>query len=368
LESLGYPQDVIASFARPKSSTKFFGIPIIDFISLQREYQSFRDRFEALEKVRSAEDALVDGLSLSLRLERLGVKARNVLASPISNMHKSLAAVLAAIAYDYAGLIAMRCMRAKPHPSASDPSLDRALAQVLADIEGSSFVAGQEIRADRLFLASAGLAERAGLELDAAANQDEGDPTRREEYKQSLSQIVGWQDWALAPAENRLRLDRVPFDEKLSKFEELISKRMVRISLELAQPLGRKSFSAAGDAAQCAQRLGEVLRLVCGVRESGAPDRQKFAKGVAVDRIVDAAIKYSVECLTAGNETSSIPNFRFLSAYDALVLAALYRANDSDARDWIAKAREYVSRYAGDDKAFRGRLSNRLRQVESRLT
>jgi len=111
LESLGYPQDVIASFARPKGSRKFFDIPILDFLALQKEYQNFRDRFRALEKVRSAENALVDGLSLSLRLERLGAQARNVLAKPIPSMHKSLAAVLAAIAYDYAGLVAMRCMR-----------------------------------------------------------------------------------------------------------------------------------------------------------------------------------------------------------------------------------------------------------------
>jgi len=258
-------------------------------------------------------------------------------------------------------------MRAKPRLCAVDPSLDSRLAQILADIDGSTFAAGQEIRADRLFLASTGLAERAGVELDATANEDEGDSGRREEYKQSLSQIVGWQDWALAPAENRLRLDRVPFDEKLSKFEELISKRMVRIEQELAKPPGKKSFSAAGDAAQCAQRLGEVLRLVCGVRESGAPDPKKFAKSVEVDRVVDAAIQQSEKCLAAGEATSSVPNFRFLSAYDALVLAALYRANVSEAGDWVAKGRGYVSRYSGDDKALKARLSNRLKQVESRL-
>lgn len=363
LESLAYTQEQISAFARPPKWRLFEGLKIDQLLALQRDYQEFRASFEKQIDLRDTRKVAGEGATLSIRLEEFGAAARRALAHSVSPMNNAMAALLAAIAYDYAGLTAMRLMRTQLPPGDKNTPLGADLLSVLEALENSALATGQEKRAEQFFLASAGLAKYAGAQITKAAEADESDPARSAKYAASLAQIIGWEDWVLAPAENRLRLPNIPVDEKLAGFEFFITERINRIRDEMNKPIGEKSFSAAGDAAQCAQRLAELMRFICGkIGEEGLVDPTKFAKGQDVERIVGKVPELAGECLKAGHETSSLPNYRFLSAYDALVLAALYEKRNADADNWIAKAEAY----AKAPGATRADFAKRFEQVRSR--
>lgn len=394
LESLGYPDEQIAAFGRPAASRRFHGVPLAELITLQKTYKEVRTRIDRAIERHDGNAALGGCLDLMVRFEEFAKTALDAIrtiksADPpardgTEHLQVAMAALLAAIGYDYAGLIAMRCASVKhtlpdlservPKPwqpayaANAKPPL-----KVLKRLGASGFTAGQTRRASDLFVASVMLANWAAAEIKAAARAvGLVDPKDLAEYEDRLAQIVAWEDWSLAPQENRLRL---PIPEhagparkarirrkRIATFRATIGRRIKRIEVAVATT-GEKSFSAAADAAQCVQRLSESMRLVSDVKERGRPGPISDDGRKDFEDFVEEAERHARYCLAIDEANSSVRNYRFMAAYDALVLCALFRGEADAAGEWVSEA----GSYAGPHLGGRADWSKRLSQVRSRV-
>ena len=194
-----------------------------------------------------SDDVINQGLELADRLETFASVARAALSVATDGTQKAIARLLAAIPYDYCGLVGMRLMKVihvPPIPANRTPS-STPLETLLNDIDVNSTrnLASQGqiengngvgLRTELLFRVSAALAREAGADLATESEKFTSDPQTQEAYAENLAQIVGWQDWKLAPTENRLRLPFVPVDERLEGYKAMIDKRMRRMESEEA--------------------------------------------------------------------------------------------------------------------------------------
>lgn len=371
LESIGYEQDVISVFARPSEDRKFYDIPLTELVRLQKDYQAFRAKV-ASKPAKEQFVILADGIMLTGRLEKVGFEAMKASEQASPGVHRSIVTILASIAFDYAGLVAMRLMKLKV-PDNSISACYPDLNDVLKNVQTTSALAGLnspdpnsgrrsfEMRAGLLFDLSIKLALKAGDELEREAGCFHGPGDELKAYQADLGEIVPWRDWEMAPAENRLRLEIESDEARLIGFLRRINLRMDRIAEEMDDD-SHRSFSATGHAAQCAQRLAEAMRLITGADESGVPDNAiNAAKKPNAQPILSAMSDWAIRCMNVVKATSSLKNYRVLSAYDALVLLALTKGQGGDANRHIAEAREYAQ--GEDNQNFTGRLA----QVQSRV-
>jgi hypothetical protein len=341
LESIGYSQDEIAAFGRPPDSSMYFGVQIKKLIHLQKEYQAFRNQFQKCEErgtIKPGADIIDQGLKIAQQLEDFANSARRALTQCADGIQKAFARLLAAIPYDYCGLVGMRLMRVIQVPPIPAERTLTSLDGLLHDIDMTTMAKlahqqedhrgnGIGLRTELLFRVSAALAKAAGADLKVEAAKFITNNDKRAAYEEDLSQIVGWQDWELAPTENRFRLSFVPVDERLRGYKEMIEKRMKRMDSEgkiASKSDGELSFSAAADAAQCAVRVCEVARLLANVADSGLirPDPNVLFRHDAqafLKKIPEQARK----CIGVAAETSSVRNHLIMQAYDAILLASL---------------------------------------------
>ena len=206
---------------------------------------------------------------------------------------------------------------------------------------------GIGLRTELLFLTSAALATRAGADLDVEAAKFFPDKAHQLEYASNLAEIVGWQDWQLAPAENRLRLDFLPMPERLDGYRRKIDERIQRMENELAGATaagGELTFSAAADAAQCAVRVCEVARMLARVGDTGRiPDGHTAADLDEKARTFLSEIpSLARRCISIAAETSSVCNHLILQAYDALLLEALLTGRGNE-KEIYWEAADYAS-------------------------
>jgi len=378
LESLGYTQDEISAFGRAPEGSVYYGIPIAELIQLQKDYQDFRFNFHSLDPktITPSSSVIEEGLQLTDRLENFASVARDALPLAADGTQKAIARLLAAIPYDYCGLVGMRLMNVihvSPIHASSAPS-SAPLVTLLNDIDGTSMRNltaeaesengnGVGLRTELLFKVSAALAREAGTDLRTESAKFSSDPQAQEAYAGSLAQIVGWQDWELAPAENRLRLPFIPVDERLHGYKTMINKRMQRMETEEANvSSGERSFSAAGDAAQCAVRVCEVARLLAGVSDFGsiAPDPDVLAHPDA-QKLLESIPAMARTCIRVASETSSVHNHLIMQAYDALLLDSLLTERGNTTQ--ILNEAEL---YAKDGVGFQ--FETRLKGIKSRIS
>jgi hypothetical protein len=364
LESIGYSQEEIAAFGRAAEDSKYHSIPVAELIQLQRDYQSFRNNFAKLnvETISDKDRRLVieAGLKLADRLEGFASQAREALPVASYGTQKAIARLLAAIPYDYCGLLGMRLMQiihVPPIPKVPAKS-DADLEKLLDDIDASSMrrlAAGANdegqggngigLRTELLFKISTALAKEAGKDLVRESRKFSSDVHVQQAYADNLSQIVGWQDWELAPTENRFRLSFVPVEERLEGYMKMINIRMNRMKKEEAvagHPEEELSFSASADAAQCAVRVCEVARLLAGVSGRGTITKNSMIlQRTDAKEILSKIPEMARRCMEVAEKSSSVKNWLIMQAYDALLLESLLNER-GNAKQIMEEAKEYA--------------------------
>jgi len=388
LESLGYTQAEIAAFGRPKKR-KYHHLPIEELISLQKDYQLFREAWNTTktQNLTSDGDIVENGLELADKMEKFASNARNAFSVCTDGIQKAICRLLAAIPYNYCGLVGMRLMAVIHAPSNSISALHQidTLEMLLAHIDKTSIRGlasnasdkdkasnGMGLRTELLFNVSAALAKAAGNDLKTEAAKLYSDAEIQEAYAENLSQIVGWQDWEFAPTENRLRLQFIDMNERLDCYEIMIGKRIGRIAKEASGlDTSGLSFSAAADAAQCAVRVGEVARLLAGVGDFGIVVRDENLIGTPVaKRILEKIPSWGRICIDAARESSSVPNHLILLAYDGLLLESLLTGS-RDLLEILKEARLYAEDAFGlesrNETGIGFQFARCMRGIESRV-
>lgn len=383
LESLGYTQNEIAAFGRAPPQRKYFGLSILELITLQKDYQAFRNAFAKLspENLTFDNGTVKNGLELAHRMESFAMDARKAIPKISNSAQKAIAFLLAAIPYDYCGLVGMRLMKVfQVRPSYQDSpgqnaSLDELLgaldkttmeelaSKALADETFKNDGNGIGWRTEVLFRTSAKLAQEAGKELAVEATRLSTNDQEAKIYADNLSQIVGWRDWELAPTENRLRLSFLDASERLNGYRKMIDIRMERMTEERGEATaGERSFSAAADAAQCAVRVCEVARLLANVSDVGVPQKDSKVKELEVSKWFLGKIpEMARECMRVAAESSSIPNWLIMQAYDALLLESLLTGRGNE-RAIIQEAEDY-----GKHEEANFQYKTRLEQMKTRI-
>ncbi|NBC31270.1 MAG: hypothetical protein GVY13_01200 [Alphaproteobacteria bacterium] len=352
LESLALSQSEISAFGRPPEDMRYFSIPILNLLAYQKGYQKFRD--ELRRKNLSPDQVahvLVDGVRLFFDLHIFAENCRSI-AEKLENCRSisktaergidiACCLLMTAIAYDYMGLIAMRF---KDSP--------------MRFVDEEPYLSGM-CDANSLFTKSVAVAEEAGQKL---SNEKHLAISSSDEYLKGLGELVAWEIWAIAPEENRLRLDEISLLDRVKGFQEVIEKRINLMKSEAEKGEGNTAFSVAGHAAQCSQRISELMRLIGFGRnkEDGVPDFSELDGLLDTPEIVRKAEEWAEICLKIGKEKSSHKNFRFMAAYDALILAALsHQGGEGRAKELLKEAETYAD---GDKNC-----TKRLDQLRTRL-
>jgi hypothetical protein len=346
LESLGFDQHAIRAFGRPPSTRTFNGISVRELIELQSRYWEFNRRIGNLSSVHDAVIVTRSfGNDLFNDFDDLNVAIESKLKTPLRAIESASCMLMKAICLDYMGLIAMKFEEKR---------------EAIASLRSRT---GETPDSDKYFLASAHVAVAAKAEL---ANDEAVlaiPDAMRTEYLAGLSQIVNADAWAMAAKENYARSDNRTLDEKVRLLTEAIEVRLKFIEPAADSRLiveDASEFSVAGHAAQCVQRISELMRALAGVGPTGIPSFKPALSIPSAIEVMEYLEQKTDTCMRAAKNVSSISNPRFASGFDTLVLTALYRGRQDTARQWLDAAISY-----GQSEP---RMSARLKQISSRLS
>ncbi len=344
LESLALSQKEISAFGRPPKSLSFFGIQASNLLEYQSRYQTFRDAVSFIQDASTeAADIFAAGAQVYDELDTFSVSCAQSVYKAKRPIERASILLMQAIALDYMGLIGMR-------------------------FEGKKALF-QQMRPDyERFARSSDLFKRSWTKADEAGVQILGDEvllttpkSAQVEYRYGLEEIVSWRTWRMAPRENFARSLDLSVHERIRWLLDCIDDRMNFIKRELQGPTSTANYSVAGYAALCSLRAAELMRVLGfgEPKERGKPDFLISASAVDLSSITKVAVQAARICINVGSANSSQKNFRFMSAFDALILAALLDGDELKAKEVFGEAKKY----AGDNRECLVRLD----QIASRF-
>lgn len=340
LESLGLSQNEIAAFGRPPSSKQFFGVSVSKVREIQEKYWTFN------KHLRDGQPALELGVSLYNLIYYFVIECENGLEKARRPIEKACLHLLRAIGYDYNGLIVGR-------------------------FETNKALQPKNHHRQLILEPSDDLYEKSWIEADVAGKHLEKDEVvssvpedQRAVYLEGLTQIVSWRVWLVPPRENYARASHRPLRDKVELLTKTIAERLKLIDADLDKAevsVANVGFGASGHAAQCSQRISELLRALGKVGETGTPDFSEAANEFShLPDIIEEQRRFALKCLEAAKTFSAHKNPRFISAFDALVLASLFNGDIDEANLNYRSAAEYAD---GNSTILK-----RVKQVGSRIS
>jgi len=338
LESLAYSQQEIKAFGRPPIDKTFFDIPLAKIIYFQKRYWDFNKNLRNAKHDEAMNKVNVTAIELYNEMSAFSVKCKHVTRQLNRAIDKSCCLLMSSIVLDYMGLIAVR---AEKNNWVTNSKLGTFSSDPISDLRyQNSWESAEQSEA---FL----------QEDESLVNMPEKEKSK---YLIGLGEIVPWKIWSIAPKENFARSNQRSIEEKIELLSDAIDFRMS----EIQNGNTIASFSASGHSAQCVQRISELLRAVAGIEEDGQPD-YSVSEGIeSLNEIIEKQFNNATACLDVAAKSSSKKNPRFMSAFDALILAHMYHGKMNDAQSVLNDA----ERYANNDPGY----ASRLEQLRSRFS